>query len=533
MLVLISLLLILSQSPDKLSKELEMNYLEANRKYAEALELAKELYSETGELVYLKKITILEFLRGNEERGVEYGLKYLESAVDPEIFFLLVNTLEKTGKLLLLKEKLDTHAEKDSIDLYRAFLHYKFGEFGEAYKYMSKHISDVKENVVFTSSYFDILWRLGKKEELYDFLEQVPDLSSELTYLKALYFRLLDNTQKAAEKFDKLYREYNYRDFGFLKLYMNFLEEIGNIPRADSVAELMVSLNPFNGEAYKSVGIYYYKVGNYTASFISLLVANGLTEGDSEIHYYLARVLVALGSYYDALSEIDKALKFLPDSKDYRYYRIYVLLNIDSVGLAMREVYSLQTEDPQESYFYYIKAQCLDKIGDHKGASKNLKEALIRDSLNLKRYWDLLSHAKNRNINIDVDFYLRKALKVSRNASDSVNVSYLALELDKYNIAIEILENFASRDSVPPELLNNLAYALCEANKDMERALNYVNRALDAQPDNYIYLDTKAWILYKLGRSEEAKYYIQRALELGGEKEEEIRYHWEVINEKK
>ncbi|MEO0252142.1 MAG: tetratricopeptide repeat protein [candidate division WOR-3 bacterium] len=533
MLVLISLLFIISQSPDQLSKEMELDYLILNKKYPEALELAKELYSQTGDLTFLKKITLLEFLNGNEERGIESGLKYLENVVDSAIFFLLANVLKVKGNLLLLDKVLDKHKDNDTVDLYRGYLYYEIGDFDKAYSFMSRRKELILEKVFFAPAYLYILMELNKEEELSDFVELVPEPTLELTYAKALFLWCVGKNQEALERFNKVFEEYEYRDLYFLQAYMTFLEEIGDFPKSDSLAELLISLSPLNGEVRKAVGIHYYNVGNFMASFTSLLIAGSLLEGDGEIHYYLARLLVASRSFHDALSEIDKALKLDPYSKDYRYYRIYILLNMDSVGLAMREVYNLQAQGIKEGYFYYLKAQCLDKMGDFKGAHENFKVALLKDSTNLKRYRDFLLHAKEKKIDIDFEFYLRKVLGVCESASDSIDVSSLALELGKYDIAIEILEGFASKDSITPEVLNNLAYALCEANRDLEKALGFIDKALELEPYKYEYIDTKAWILYKLGRIEEARYYIQMAIELGGEKKEEIRYHWEVINGKK
>ena len=51
---------------------------------------------------------------------------------------------------------------------------------------------------------------------------------------------------------------------------------------------------------------------------------------------------------------------------------------------------------------------------------------------------------------------------------------------------------------------NDLAWIYAEQNIRLERALQLADRALDLDPDNYAFLDTKAEVLYKLGRIEEA-----------------------------
>jgi tetratricopeptide (TPR) repeat protein len=54
------------------------------------------------------------------------------------------------------------------------------------------------------------------------------------------------------------------------------------------------------------------------------------------------------------------------------------------------------------------------------------------------------------------------------------------------------------------EALNYLAYLWAERDIELERAEAFIERALDLQPDNAAYLDTKGWILYRRGRYEDA-----------------------------
>ena len=60
--------------------------------------------------------------------------------------------------------------------------------------------------------------------------------------------------------------------------------------------------------------------------------------------------------------------------------------------------------------------------------------------------------------------------------------------------------------------LNNYAYYLSVANKDLARAEQMSYRTIKAEPNNSTYLDTYAWILFMQQRYEEAKIYIDQAL---------------------
>ena len=60
--------------------------------------------------------------------------------------------------------------------------------------------------------------------------------------------------------------------------------------------------------------------------------------------------------------------------------------------------------------------------------------------------------------------------------------------------------------------MNNYAYYLSEANKDLPKAEQLSYKTIKAEPNNSTYLDTYAWILFQQKRYEEAKIYIDQAI---------------------
>ena len=75
-------------------------------------------------------------------------------------------------------------------------------------------------------------------------------------------------------------------------------------------------------------------------------------------------------------------------------------------------------------------------------------------------------------------------------------------------------------------VLNNYAYFLSEDGKSLERALTMISRALALSQNNSTYLDTMAWVLYKLGRYDEAKKYMQQALSLDRQRSADLALHY-------
>jgi tetratricopeptide (TPR) repeat protein len=70
-------------------------------------------------------------------------------------------------------------------------------------------------------------------------------------------------------------------------------------------------------------------------------------------------------------------------------------------------------------------------------------------------------------------------------------------------------------DSTNPLANNNYAYTLSERGQELDKALKMVRIALAAEPDNASYLDTYAWVMYKLGNYPEALKFINHAIATG------------------
>ncbi len=65
-----------------------------------------------------------------------------------------------------------------------------------------------------------------------------------------------------------------------------------------------------------------------------------------------------------------------------------------------------------------------------------------------------------------------------------------------------------------PDWLNTLADFLIDHERNIGEGIELVDKALELSPDNYQYLDTKGWGLYKQGKYQEAVEILERSWEL-------------------
>ena len=68
----------------------------------------------------------------------------------------------------------------------------------------------------------------------------------------------------------------------------------------------------------------------------------------------------------------------------------------------------------------------------------------------------------------------------------------------------KVLEGIYAEDPTDPGVNNDLGYLYADQGKELEKAEQMIRIAVESQPDNPAYLDSLGWVLFKLGRNEEA-----------------------------
>ena len=107
------------------------------------------------------------------------------------------------------------------------------------------------------------------------------------------------------------------------------------------------------------------------------------------------------------------------------------------------------------------------------------------------------------------------ALLYARALAGSVATTSPRAEADFRRILVADPDNVAA--------LNALGYTLADRTTRYQEALELIDRARAAEPDNAAIIDSYGWVLYRLGRNEEALVELRRAFAL--QKDPEIAAH--------
>lgn len=93
------------------------------------------------------------------------------------------------------------------------------------------------------------------------------------------------------------------------------------------------------------------------------------------------------------------------------------------------------------------------------------------------------------------------------------SMAYVAYEHNEVQKAIDYYEKALTADAENATALNGLGYVLAETERDLTRSLVLCRKAVEKQPENPAYLDSIAFVYYKMKLPKEAASFIKKAKE--------------------
>jgi len=263
--------------------------------------------------------------------------------------------------------------------------------------------------------------------------------------------------------------------------------------------------------------------GEYDPQFARVLKAR-LASPDLATQVQARRVLVDGGSrsfpfIRDALSA--------PPGADHDASLLYqnlaeALMEIESGGAAAPPDIQLKFAAAfYEAGDYGSAAAFFDKVGS--GPFDN-------DEVYFRRGFAYSQTAQYQKATKDYETYLTKVEARRPRAVTLTNLGIVAEDLQRREQAAAYYQKAIQADPSYPISMNNLAYLYAERGERLNEALVLANRALEKEPRNPLMKDTRGWILYKLGRHDEAIPVLKEAAALAPN-ETVIRKHLQIVEQ--
>lgn len=385
-----------------------------------------------------------------------------------------------------------------------------------------KLLDDEPENMEYLEAYIEMLLRIGDYDKVIEKLDVIEEQVGNNEYLSLQKIEIY----KDQGKHDKMVEELEHL-VSFMPdntRYLAMLAEAYRMVKRDKDAYQLYlqikELEPENKYINVSLMDYYQSVGELDKAFDEFIAAiknkNLDYETKAQIYEFWFQKIDDKNS--EAANEAEAAgLAFIETHTDKSLgYYILGTVRYNNEQYEDAKSYYLQALEREKSNFVtiyqlsmvFIELQDYQNLIEHTAYAISLyPEQPLFYLFSGIGYFNLKDYDNTISI-------LEKGRKLSANKELTANFdTYIG---DTYNLLGNREKSYEAYDRVlranPDNIyvLNNYAYYLSLDNKDLERALQMSAKTIKAEPKNATYLDTYAWILYKLERYQEAKKYMDK-----------------------
>ena len=394
-----------------------------------------------------------------------------------------------------------------------------YNEYVEAYEKLSDayptdldFLNELAFAYYFTGDY-------TKAIEAYNRIEKEVGLNESLTTQKVSFYEKLNQPEKGIEEFDKLI-DNDPTEPRYHALMAEFCARNGFDDRAIAAYEKIVELNPDDPYVHISLADYYNKKGNTVQSF------EELKKGFSNTTLDLKTKINLLLNYYQG--------NFTAQQKIHALELSELLRQTHPEDIMSEIFYASMLYENEE----YVKARpiFLDILKEQ-ASNYSVWEQLLFCDLNLQDFAALANDSENAIdyfpnyplpylfaglANSQLKDYVKAQAYLESGIQFVVNNNTLLEQFhstlgDTYHAMGDQHKAFDAYEKVlkiNPEnalVLNNYAYYLSLESLQLDKAAGMAKKAVSLDPYNSNNLDTYAWVLYKLGKYDEALVWIEKA----------------------
>jgi len=511
-----------------LQSELSLYYYESKGDYKNALREAYRLYSESKDPYFLEKTVIYSNKLKNKFLTRKYCDLYLKKfGFKGNVVAIYVDVLLKDGKKKRAKRILDALSQESESQAFsnvlgRLYLKCGYPKIAKKFLLIASEVYPDSEEIKFS-----LAVALEKEGDLDGALQILESLGEDEKILlkKADILIRTGEKDEALKIYEKLLSDGKSSYTLYLNLSRLYLDK-NDIESAIKILSILKKVYPYDYKIQSLYAYALYRQNRHTEALDEYLRLSALFEHSAEAHYYIARILNAMGAKKDALQEINRAIE-ISDTYEYRLYRVYLLIENNKLDDASLELLRLKSQGSNDPYYNYLCAFIFQSSGKSDLAYRYFKSSLTLDSTNVKRYLDFVEFLVQNEKQDEASAVLLRGVKFLK-VKDRENIFKAALlgqETKNYELAESLYTVLLSLDSSNPIYYNNLGFLLVEAGKDLERAKELIEKALEMDPQNPLFLDSMGWLYFKEGVYERAALYIEKAVELDGGKNKEILKH--------
>lgn len=385
------------------------------------------------------------------------------------------------------------------------------------------------------TEYLGILLRIYNQQRNYpkmlsvlNRLEVQEGQSEDITLSKMQVYSNMDDSQGAYNEIKSLV-DAHPNDMNLQVMMGNWLVSNGRKEEALSIFLNVLKEEPDNAQGQMSLMDFYRAEGktHEADSLLYNMLVNPRTEPSTRVAMMREWVKDSEERGGDSLrvsSMFDKVLQLPQKTSEVAEMKVaYMMLKRapkDSIRAGWERVLRI-TPEYVGARVQLISLMWQDSIDEN--VIRECKKAIEYVPDEPQLYYHLgVAQYINQHLDDAVATLKRGAGNITKDTKPEVAADIYAMLGDVLQKQGRIQEAYAAYDSClihnPDNFmcLNNYAYFLSLEAKDLKKAEKMSYRAITAEANNGTYLDTYAWILYQQERYEEARIYIEQALNSAG-----------------
>ena len=323
---------------------------------------------------------------------------------------------------------------------------------------------------------------------------------------------------------------------------------LGEYERALALLEKTYSMKPDNEAVALSYVSILQRLDRFEEALAWLEKALEGNQTDSfDLRLAYARLLTDVRRFDDSVKQFEMLNKQDPDNEDVMFALALLHLQSNRNDEAEKYFLRLTRHSNRTNEVNYYLGRIAEDRGDHAKAAiwyqgvqagQIYFDAQIRLALTLARQdrlEDARKHLKSIRtendkqatlvIQAEADLLvemkrLDEAMQVYNTALDNhydPDLLYaramLAEKMDRLDVMEADLRKVIETDPQNAQALNALGYTLADRTDRYAESQKLIDQALALRPDDFFILDSKGWVLYRLGKLDEAIVYLRRAYE--------------------
>ena len=365
----------------------------------------------------------------------------------------------------------------------------------------------------------------------------------------------VENLEVLILSFTKIYKKSALVKY----LYSSVLLENQKVGEAIRQAELSSKLSPIweKPKLLLARALLLSGKNEEAVSYLAHMIGDQINPS-SDSRLELALAYMSSNRLDDALGQVSQIL--LERSSEYSALRLMAIINfrLEHYDSASKDFNELLEKDMfrMDSLFYLAriseqKSNFSDALKYYSMVTSGINTVYSqRKVVSLLLSMNQISEAKNHlkdfgkkhpkymnemlqiesNLYSELDEY-EEALVISeklvlyypKNTGFQLKRANLLLELDRKNEALEAYSTIVKNSPRDPNALNAFGYVLSNYSNNYKKAYKLIKKAIKLDPDNPAIIDSYGWILYRMGKYEEAEQELNRAYQLY--KDPEIAFH--------